>query len=525
MAYIGNSPALKYASFEVQHFTTSATTSYVLSYSVANENEIALFVNNVRQQPGGSYAYTAAGTTLTLSAATTTSDTMYAVFIGKAVQTVIPPAGSVAASQLATDAVTTVKILDTAVTGAKLNDDSISAQTALGAEPADTDEFLVSDAGVLKRVDYSYIKASTTDEFRPNAQPLFINGDMQVAQRGTSQSGITNTVGPAYVADRFAWEENGTMSSVFTMSQETDVPTGQGFTKSLKLDCTTADTPATTERIRIEQKFEGQNLQLLKKGTASAESTTLAFWVKSNKTGTYIANFTDEDNTRIISKAYTIDVADTWEKKIINYAGDTTDPFVYDNSTSLVVKWFLCAGASLQSGTLADTWQDYTNANFCVGQVNFADSTSNEFFLTGVQLEVGTYTSSTLPPFQFETYGANLARCQRYYQKLTGSYEAYGQIMNGHYQGTTQFQGAVVYPVEMRTAPSISATQTSSNDSSSAYAVANGGTDYIDQLILYTENAKSTLIYTDSSASGTSGGAGNLYVNSTITECALVAEL
>ena len=97
--------------------------------------------------------------------------------------------------------------------------------------------------------------------------------------------------------------------------------------------------------------------------------------------------------------------------------------------------------------------------------------------------------------------------------------------MNGHYQGTTQFQGAVVYPVEMRAAPSISATQTSSNDSSSAYAVANGGTDYIDQLILYNQNAKSTLIYTDSSASGTSGGAGNLYVNTTITECALVAEL
>ena len=115
MAYIGNSPALKYASFAVQHFTTSATTGYTLDNSVANENDIALFVNNVRQQPGSSYAYTATGTTLTLSAATTTSDTMYCVFIGKAVQTVNPPAGSVAASQLATDAVTTVKILDDAV--------------------------------------------------------------------------------------------------------------------------------------------------------------------------------------------------------------------------------------------------------------------------------------------------------------------------------------------------------------------------------------------------------------------------
>ena len=296
-----------------------------------------------------------------------------------------------------------------------LNVDKVDPSTGTALEIGTSGDTITVPSGATFVVAGTTEITGTNNVQRPNAQPLFINGDMQVAQRGTSQSGITNTVGPAYVADRFAWEENGTMSSVFTMSQETDVPTGQGFTKSLKLDCTTADTPVTNERIRIEQKFEGQNLQLLKKGTASAESTTLAFWVKSNKTGTYIANFTDEDNTRIISKAYTIDVADTWEKKIINYAGDTTDPFVYDNSTSLVVKWFLCAGASLQSGTLADTWQDYTNANFCVGQVNFADSTSNEFFLTGVQLEVGTYTSSTLPPFQFESYGENLLRCQRYF--------------------------------------------------------------------------------------------------------------
>jgi hypothetical protein len=115
MAYIGNSPALKYASFAVQHFTTSATTSYSLDNSVANENEIALFINNVRQQPGSSYAYTAAGTTLTLSAATTSSDTMYCVFIGKAVQTVVPPTGSVGTSELAALAVTNAKVADDAI--------------------------------------------------------------------------------------------------------------------------------------------------------------------------------------------------------------------------------------------------------------------------------------------------------------------------------------------------------------------------------------------------------------------------
>ena len=138
MSYIGATPAESYASFYVQHFTTSATTSYALDYPVVNENDLRLVINNVVQQPGSGKAYTAAASTLTLSAATTTSDTMYAVFLGRALQTVNPPADSVGGTQLA--------------------DTAISGQTALGAEPADTDEFLVSDAGTLKRMDYSYIK-------------------------------------------------------------------------------------------------------------------------------------------------------------------------------------------------------------------------------------------------------------------------------------------------------------------------------------------------------------------------------
>ena len=138
MGYVGNSPALKYASFAVQHFTTSATATYTLDHAVANENDIRLVINNVIQQPGSGKAYTASGTTLTLSAATSGTDTMYCVFLGKAVQTVVPGQGSVGADELSANAIT--------------------GQTALGAEPADTDELLVSDAGALKRVDYSYIK-------------------------------------------------------------------------------------------------------------------------------------------------------------------------------------------------------------------------------------------------------------------------------------------------------------------------------------------------------------------------------
>ena len=152
MAYIGIQPAEKFTSFATQEFSTSATTSYTLDHAVANENEIALFVNNVRQQPGSGKAYTATGTALTLSAATASTDTMYCIFLGRALQTVTPATNS--------------------ITAAMVGNDLISGKTALGAEPADTDEFLVSDAGTLKRVDYSYIKGggiTMADQWRLTA--------------------------------------------------------------------------------------------------------------------------------------------------------------------------------------------------------------------------------------------------------------------------------------------------------------------------------------------------------------------
>jgi len=152
MAYIGPLPAETFTSFATQEFSTSATTSYTLDHAVTNENEIALFINNVRQQPGSGKAYTATGTALTLSAATASTDTMYAVFLGRALQTVNPADASVGTSQLAA----------TSVTAAKLNNDIISGQTALAETPADTDELLLSDGGTIKRIDFSYIKSTPT---------------------------------------------------------------------------------------------------------------------------------------------------------------------------------------------------------------------------------------------------------------------------------------------------------------------------------------------------------------------------
>jgi len=144
MAYIGNQPTDNFVTFATQNFSTSATSSYTLSHAVSNENEIALFINNVRQHPGSGKAYTATGTALTLSANTASTDVMYCIFLGRAIQSTVPATNS--------------------ITAAMVGNDLISGKDALASEPADTDEFLISDAGTLKRIDYSLIKGGGITE-------------------------------------------------------------------------------------------------------------------------------------------------------------------------------------------------------------------------------------------------------------------------------------------------------------------------------------------------------------------------
>jgi len=274
-----------------------------------------------------------------------------------------------------------------------------------------------------------------------NFKNIIINGDMSIAQRGTSTASVSSA--GYYSIDR--WRVNGQTFGAWTQSQSTDVPTGQGFTKSFKMDCTTANGSLSSNSFSIiSQRIEGQNLQYIKKGTANAESLTLSFWVKSNKTGTYIAEIFDEDNTRQISKSYTIDSANTWEKKTITFAGDTTGTLDNDNARSLEIDFWLLAGTDFTSGTLNTSWNSNTNTNRAIGQVNLADSTANEWLITGVQLEAGTTASD----FEFLPYDVNLRRCQRYFQKITG-FVGYGI-------SSTVFQASYSFPTPMRANPSAS---------------------------------------------------------------------
>jgi hypothetical protein len=286
---------------------------------------------------------------------------------------------------------------------------------------------------------------------------------MSIAQRGTSTAGITSN--GYYSLDRF----QNILSSLgtWTQSQSTDVPSGQGFATSLKMDCTTADaSPASTSFNYVTQIIESQNLQYIKKGTASAESLTCSFWVKSNKTGTYIVGLQEFQNTRYIANSYTINSADTWEKKTITFAGDTTGTLANNNSASLYLQFYLGVGSNYSSGTLQTSWGSTVNANRAVGQVNLADDTANEWYITGVQLEAGTTASD----FEFLPVDVNLARCERYYQFIGGTDE--GSFAVGISSSITQACVQINFKTTMRTSPSVAISGTLLITDNTSYSLA-----------------------------------------------------
>ena len=347
-----------------------------------------------------------------------------------------------------------------------------------------------------------------TNTNQPNFRNIIINGDMSQSQRSTSVSSLTSS-STYQTIDRFATElgSNGT----WTQSQSTDVPTGQGFAKSLKMDCTSTGSGGY---LHITQRFEGQNLQYLKKGTSSAESTTLSFWVKSAKTGTYIAEFRDIDNTRNISKSYTISSADTWEKKTITFDGDTSGAFGNDNGSSLELNLWLAAGSGNTSGTLQTSWGSQVAANRAVGQVNLGDSTSNDWYITGLQLEAGTSASD----FEFLPTDVNLRRCQRYcFVKANGA----GALGMATYYTSSNMRASISFPVTMRAAPTLNVTEVSNGYQMNR----NSGSDKVDDFTINQANLTEAQLINSTDASGTAGQAGTLHADLSNCFLAFISEL
>jgi hypothetical protein len=293
-----------------------------------------------------------------------------------------------------------------------------------------------------------------------NNRNLVINGAMQVAQRNTSVTGITTT--GYYTADR--WAIQVASAGTWTMNVESSAPTGTEFRKSANLVCTTADSSlGSGDAFLFEQRFEGQNLQGIKKGTVNAESLTVSFYVKSSNTGTYICEFYDVDNTRQISKAYTIDAANTWEKKTITVPPDTTGQLDNDNGDSLRIFFWLASGSERTSGTLnSSAWASNVQANRVVGQLNLANRIGNYFAVTGIQLERG----SSATPYEWLDYGVELRRCQRYYYSWSSSGLSDNYFLYSPYVSSPPNSSASVgyfFPVTMRANPTMAGTGLSLN--------------------------------------------------------------
>lgn len=273
---------------------------------------------------------------------------------------------------------------------------------------------------------------------------LLINGAMQVAQRGTSTASITAS--NYYTADR--WKYAISSLGTWTQTVENDAPTGSGFRKSMKYLCTTADaSPAAGDLAIHHQIVEGQNLQAIRKGTASAQQVTVSFWVKSNKTGTYICDIYDEDNSRGCSKSYTISASGTWEYKSLTFPADTTGAFNNDADASAQFRWWLGAGSSYQTAPLQTAWAA-SSASVAAGQVNLADTVNNYWQITGVQATVGAVAT----PFEFKSYADDLRACQRYYWRTTSNATNTGKrlIFAGQNGGSTSCYGVLVNPVPLR---------------------------------------------------------------------------
>ena len=293
---------------------------------------------------------------------------------------------------------------------------------------------------------------------RKTATPLIINGDMAIAQRGTSATTIGDGNSGYHVCDRWRFSEVGAPTGEFTISQSTDVPSDAGFKSSLKFDVTTADTSlASNDLYRLEHRTEAQDMKVLNYGSSSAETSTLSFWVKSSKTGTYSFHIRQNDDLRGLTKTYTISSANTWEKKIINLPADTTGVIENDNGIGFQMYWNFATGTDF-TGTTQTTWASTADGFVADGQaVNLLDSTSNDWYITGVQLEVGTFDANSIPDFQFEDRGTSLARCQRYCIVYGTGEESFQQLgETGISTSTTQAQIPFNHPTEMRGVPSLS---------------------------------------------------------------------
>jgi hypothetical protein len=267
-----------------------------------------------------------------------------------------------------------------------------------------------------------------------------INGDMRIAQRGTAT--ITGSSSAQYPVDRWA-VYNGT--GTVTFAQSTDAPAG--FNASLNATVTATGSYSTSGYTQITHKIEGFNCQDLAYGTSSAKTVVLSFWVKSSVVGTQNVSFKNSGNNRVYVATYTIDAANTWEKKIITIVGDTTGTWLVDSGIGLEVTFNLGMGTTYD--VAAGSWQAAGAKYSTSGAIDFAANASATFYVTGVQLEQNYQPT----PFEQRPIGIELALCQRYYYRL-GNTSVSGTYLvpsNNIVYSASAVEGCLQHPVPMRT--------------------------------------------------------------------------
>ena len=314
----------------------------------------------------------------------------------------------------------------------------------------------------LNQVGLERLNSATTDKLGERKNKI-INGNMIVSQRhGTAVVTGVNSTG--YRIDRWTHQIDS-INSAFSVSQSTDTP--DGFGASMHWDCTTADTSiAANEFFIVRYSFEGRDVQAMQKGTSSAKKVVLSFYAKATKTGTYIAELIDHDNSsRHVNKSYTI--SDTnWNRYEISFPADTTGTIDNDSNKSMDINFWLVAGSNYNSGSLQTAWGADTNANRAVGQVNAMDSTSNDFYLTGVQLEIDHSGLGVATDFEHRLHGHELALCERYYQD---SFEYHHlNASNGESDRWIRFR------TQMRASPTVTTSPTNSVSFGVHVTTANG---------------------------------------------------
>ena len=277
---------------------------------------------------------------------------------------------------------------------------------------------------------------------------MIINGAMNVAQRSASVTGLGASAG-YFTCDRWKLNFAGSTAGRLTMSQTSDGPNGISA-NCIKLDCTTADTSiAAGEFAILQQLIEGQNLQRLGKGVAGAKQITVSFYVKGSRASTQVCNLYEGDNNRHIGATFS--VTTDWTRVEITFPADEDDgssPLADDNTVSIYFQIWLHAGSTYTGGTIQTTWANYVANTTAAGLDSLFSSTDNNFFITGVQMEVGPVATE----FEQEQISTTLAKCQRYYYK-TGPLAANGCFGTGFNVSTTVGVGETVFPVKLRAIP------------------------------------------------------------------------